>query len=73
MPSRLISSIHSTIDRYAKIETERLIFIRLNQTKLLSEEYGHLREAVVHDDNSTNVGRLTILPSSYTGSPQHMH
>jgi hypothetical protein len=30
---------------YAKIETERLIFTRLNQTKLRSEEYIHLRDA----------------------------
>ncbi|GFT01986.1 helitron_like_N domain-containing protein [Trichonephila clavipes] len=58
---------------YAKIETERLIFIRLNQTKLRSEEYVHLQDAVVHDGNTTNVGRLTILPSSYIGSPRHMH
>ena len=61
------------VDMYAKIETERLIFIRLNQTKLRSEEYVHLRDAVVNDGNTTNVGKLTILPSSYTGSPRHMH
>ncbi|VDK65087.1 unnamed protein product [Onchocerca ochengi] len=61
------------VDMYAKIETERLIFIRLNQTKLHSKEYIQLRDAVVNDSNTTNVGRLTILPSSYTGSPRHMH
>ena len=32
-----------------------------------------MRDAVVNDDNTTNVGRLTILPSSYAGSPRHMH
>ncbi|GFX77386.1 helitron_like_N domain-containing protein [Trichonephila clavipes] len=58
---------------YAKIETERLIFIRLNQTKLHSEEYVHLRDTAVHDGNTTNVGRLTILSSLYIGSPRHMH
>ncbi|VDK78863.1 unnamed protein product [Onchocerca ochengi] len=41
--------------------------------KLRSEEYIHLRDAVVNDNNPTKVGRLTILPSSYTGSPSHMH
>ncbi|GFW42940.1 helitron_like_N domain-containing protein [Trichonephila clavipes] len=61
------------VDIYAKIETEHLIFTRLKQTKLRSEEYVHLRDAVVHDGNTTNVGRLTILPSSYTGNPRHMH
>ena len=61
------------VDMYAKIESERLLFIRLNQTKLRSERYIHLRDAVVNDGNTTNVGRLTILPSSYAGSPRHMH
>ena len=61
------------VDMYAKIESERLLYIRLNQTKLRSEQYIHLRDAVINDGNTTNVGRLTILPSSYTGSPRHMH
>ncbi|KAK2704433.1 hypothetical protein QYM36_016732 [Artemia franciscana] len=33
---------------YAKIESERLLYIRLNQTKLRSE-YIHLRDAVIND------------------------
>ena len=61
------------VDMYAKIESERLLYIRLNQTKLRSEQYIHLRDAVVNDGNTTNVGRLTILPSSYAGSLRHMH
>ena len=61
------------VDIYAKIESERLLFIRLNQTKLRSEQYIHLRDAVVNDSNTTNVGKITILPSSYAGSPRHMH
>ena len=61
------------VDMYAKIESERLLFILMNQTKLRSEQYIHLRDAVVNDGNTTNVGRLTILPSSYAGSPRHMH
>ena len=56
---------------YAKIESECLLFIHLNQTKLCSEQYIHLRDAVVNDSNNTNVGRLTILPSSYADSPCH--
>ncbi|CAH0551097.1 unnamed protein product [Brassicogethes aeneus] len=34
---------------YAKIETERLLYIRLNQTKLRCEEYMNLSDAVVND------------------------
>ncbi|XP_076258517.1 uncharacterized protein LOC143195346 isoform X2 [Rhynchophorus ferrugineus] len=60
-------------DMYVKIETERLTFIRLNQTKLRSEEYIHLRDAINTDGNAQNVGRMTILPATYIGSPRHMH
>ena len=38
------------VDMYAKIESERLLYIRLNQTKLRSEQYIHLRDAVINDD-----------------------
>nr|XP_036224310.1 uncharacterized protein LOC106621587 [Bactrocera oleae] len=61
------------VDMYVKIETERLTFIRLNQTKLRSEEYVHLRDAINTDGNAQNVGRMTILPATYIGSPRHMH
>lgn len=61
------------VDMYVKIETERLTFIRLNQTKLRSEEYIHLRDAINSDGNAENVGRMTILPATYIGSPRHMH
>ncbi|XP_043865136.1 uncharacterized protein LOC122757337 [Drosophila mojavensis] len=61
------------VEMYVKIETERLTFIRLNQAKLRSKEYIHLRDAIITDGDSENVGRLTILPATYTGSPRHMH
>ncbi|XP_043064522.1 uncharacterized protein LOC122320478 [Drosophila ficusphila] len=61
------------VDMYVKIETERLTFIRLNQSKLRSEEYIHLRDAVSTEENAANIGRLTILPATYIGSPRHMH
>lgn len=61
------------VDMYAKIESERLNFIKFNQKKLRSEEYIHLRDAISNDGNLNDVGRMTILPSSYTGSPRHMH
>ena len=35
------------VDMYAKIESERLLYIRLNQTKLRSEQYIHLRDTVI--------------------------
>ena len=60
---------------YAKIETERLLYIRLNQTELRSEEYIHLGDAIVNDGNvnPNELERMVILPSTFTGSPRHMH
>ena len=51
---------------------EHLLFLRLNQAKFRSGEYIHLRDAVLNDGNTTNFGKVTILPSSYIGSPRHM-
>lgn len=61
------------VDMYAKIETERLLFIRQNQKKLRTDEYIHLRDAIVNDGRIDNVGKMVILPSSFIGSPRHMH
>lgn len=58
---------------YAKIESERLLYIRLNQRKLRVEEYIRLREAIANDGNVENLGALVILPATFTGSPRHMH
>lgn len=44
------------VDMYVKIETERLTFIRLNQVKLRSEEYIHLRVAISTEGDASNVG-----------------
>ncbi|XP_017494025.1 PREDICTED: uncharacterized protein LOC108382138 [Rhagoletis zephyria] len=69
------------VDMYAKIETERPLYIRLNQTELRSEEYIHLRDTIVNDGNvnPNELGRIVILPNTqifggtFTGSPRHMH
>ncbi|KIH45048.1 hypothetical protein ANCDUO_24917 [Ancylostoma duodenale] len=61
------------VDMYAKIESERLLYIRVNQRKLRVDDYIHLRDAVANDGNSTDVGSLVILPATFTGSPRHMH
>jgi hypothetical protein len=61
------------LDMYAKIESERLLYIRINQQKLRSEQYIHLRDAISNDTNPHDLGKTVILPSSVTGSPRHMH
>lgn len=51
------------VDMYANIEIEDLMFIGLNQIKLCSEKHVYSRDVVLKDGNTTNAGRLTILPS----------
>ena len=60
------------VDMYAKVETERLRYIRLNQSKLRAEEYIHLKDAIRNDGKVDDIGKLVILPASFTGSPRHM-
>ncbi|GFV39381.1 helitron_like_N domain-containing protein [Trichonephila clavipes] len=63
------------VDMYAKIETERLLYIRLNQTELRSEQYIHLRDANVNDGNvNPNEGGKNGHITVYIhGNPRHMH
>ena len=61
------------IDMYAKIESEHLLYTRLNQRKLRVEEYIHLRDAVANDGIVENLGGLVILPATFIGSSRHMH
>ena len=61
------------VDVYAKIETERLLYFRCNQKKLRVENYIHLRDALNQNEDADNLGRLVILPSSFTGGPRYMH
>ena len=62
------------VDMYAKIETERLAYIVSHQKELCVENYAHLRDAVNNDQrHGHEVGKLVILPSSFTGSPRYMH
>ncbi|XP_044575138.1 uncharacterized protein LOC123258947 [Cotesia glomerata] len=57
---------------YVKIESERLRYLRFNQQKLRAEEYIHLRDAIVNNADTAEIGNSVILPSSYIGSPRHM-
>lgn len=60
------------VDMYAKIKSERLLYIKLNQKKL--EQYVHLRDAIANDGavRSNDLGQVAILPSSFVGSPRYL-
>ncbi|UYV74100.1 hypothetical protein LAZ67_11002115 [Cordylochernes scorpioides] len=63
------------VDMYAKVESERLNYIRFNQSKLRADQYIHLRDAIANEGAvaAANIGQMVILPASYAGSPRHMH
>lgn len=58
---------------YARIVAEHLNLHRFHQAKLRSGKYIDLQDAVVNDRMVNDIERLTILPSTYVGSPRHMH
>ena len=57
-------------DMHAKIESERLSFLRIHQKQIRAEEYKVLKDAMSVDGDPANLGKLTILPSSFTCSPR---
>ncbi|KAL4098553.1 hypothetical protein QTP88_023139 [Uroleucon formosanum] len=62
------------VDMYAKIEIERLNFIRNHQNKLRADKYIHLKDAVERQDvDADQFGKLVVLPSYFTGGPRFMH
>lgn len=61
------------VDSYAKIEAERLRYIRTHQSELRVEDYIHLRDAIESDGGVEDIGQQVILPSTFVGSPRHLH
>ena len=61
------------VDMFAKVEAERLLFIENNQKKLRVDSYIHLQDHMNNDGNARDVGKVCILPSSFTGSPRYLH
>ena len=62
------------VDAYCKIETERLQFLRREQTSLRADSYQDLWDAILdRDGDPSNVGHRIVLPSTFTGGPCYMH
>ena len=64
------------VDIYAKIEGERLQYIRFHQKELRAEVYQGLADAIETSDgqvNGSQIGKKVILPSSFTGSARYQH
>ncbi|XP_077564699.1 uncharacterized protein LOC144180185 [Haemaphysalis longicornis] len=59
---------------YAKIESERLMFISNNQAQLRADSYINLKDAVGRKDaDASQLGHLVVLRASLTGGPRYMH
>lgn len=61
------------VDMFAKMETERLNYLRHSQQRLRAAAYTNLRDAVASDGSAVDVGQRIILPSSHTGSNRYFH
>jgi len=59
------------VDSYARIEQDRLQFLRFNQKKIRAELYQGLHDRIINNDES-RIGKRIVLPSSHTGSPRNM-
>jgi len=55
------------VDQYAKIEQNRLNYLRQNQLELRTEFYQGAVDAIHAGDNSNNIGRHIILLSTFAG------
>ncbi|GFW26104.1 ATP-dependent DNA helicase [Trichonephila clavipes] len=63
------------VDMYVKVESERLRFITLSQTKLRAENYIHLQDAIRNDADldPNSLGQMVILPLSFVNSARYFH
>jgi hypothetical protein len=61
------------VDQYARMESDKLHFIRTHQNELRADLYKGLADALESNDTSVDsLGRSVILPSSFVGAPRHM-
>lgn len=62
------------VNMCAEIESDKLLYVKLNQKKKLrSDSYIHLQDGINSDVNPQNISQVCILPATFTGGPQYMH
>src|SRR6266498_3554286 len=61
------------VDQYAKIEQNRLNYLRQNQSTLRTECYQGAVDAIHAGDSTNNIGHCIILPSSFSGGSRQMY
>jgi hypothetical protein len=59
------------VDQYCKIESQRLLYIKLNQSSIRADLYQGVADAARAGDTTAAMqGRSVVLPSSFTGGPR---
>ena len=63
------------VDAYVKVEGQRLDFIKRNQAQLRADSYRGLHDflEIEAERQGLRAGRVTVLPSTFPGSPRNMH
>ena len=57
------------VDQFAKIEAERINYIKHHQEELRADQYQRIVDAA---GDLRNIGKKVVLPSSFTGGPRYM-
>lgn len=61
------------VDSYTAIESNRLGYIKLNQSSLMADNYNDVQKASSDGKTSLNdQGIACYLPKSFTGGPRYM-
>src|SRR5437764_14527083 len=61
------------VDQYAKIEQNRLNYLRQNQSTLRTEYYQGVIDAMHAGDSANNIGHRIILPSTFSEGSRQMY
>ncbi len=62
------------VDAWASTEQNRLNWVHNNQSTICSELYKGMADALYNGDaDMAQTGKVTVLPSSHSGSPCAMH
>ena len=61
------------LDWYVRVEALNLEWSRKNQKTIRAELYGGLADALqAGDTDASQLGKRTVLPATFTGSPRHV-
>lgn len=61
------------VDMFAKVQQERLNYIKFNQAKMRVDQYNCYVDNMLNREDMGRVGRKVILPSSFTGGARYMN